>query len=83
MNTLADSHVVYVEAIRRLMGDDGLKANSEANRFHGLVLGNEGIDQSGLRKGDLQSINQIFGGRLITCFKCELGVFIIFESLVH
>ena len=26
MNTLADTHAIYVEAIRRLMGDEGLKA---------------------------------------------------------
>ena len=60
MNTLVDSHVVYVEAIRKLMGDEGLKEISEINRLHGLGLGNEGITQGGLRKGDFRSIYEFF-----------------------
>ena len=60
MNTLADSHVVYIEAIRKLLGDEGLKTISEVNRLHGLVLGKEGIEQGGLRKGDFRSIYEFF-----------------------
>ncbi|MBY8996544.1 MAG: L-2-amino-thiazoline-4-carboxylic acid hydrolase [Candidatus Thorarchaeota archaeon] len=62
MNTLAATHVIYVEAIRRLMGDEGLKAIGEVNRLHGLKLGKDGIEQGSLRKGDLRSIFDFFDG---------------------
>ncbi len=62
MNTLADTHVIYVETIRRLMGDEGLKEIGEVNRLHGLELGNAGIKNGTLRKGDLQSIFEFFHG---------------------
>lgn len=62
MNTLADTHAIYVESIRRLMGDEGLKAIGEVNRLHGLKLGKEGIEQGTLRKGDLRSIFEFFDG---------------------
>jgi hypothetical protein len=60
MNTLADTHAIYVEAIRRLMGDEGLKAISEVNRLHGLELGKAGIKQKTLKKGDLRSLFAFF-----------------------
>jgi len=62
MNTLADTHVIYVETIRRLMGDDGLRAISEVNRLHGLELGKTGIKQRTLKKGNLRSIFEFFDG---------------------
>jgi hypothetical protein len=62
MNTLADTHAIYVEAIRRLMGEKGLRAIGEVNRLHGLNLGMAGIEQGNLRKGDLQSIFDFFDG---------------------
>ena len=62
MNTLADTHVIYVEAIRRLMGDDGLKAISEVNRLHGVKLGKTGIKQRTLKKGEMRSIFGFFDG---------------------
>jgi hypothetical protein len=62
MNTLADTHVIYVESIRRLMGSDGLKAISDANRRHGLELGQMGIKQGTLKKGDLVSLFEFFNG---------------------
>ena len=62
MVTLASAHVVYVEAIRRLMGDDGLAAIGEANRLHGIELGKEGIKNGYLREGDLASIFEFFEG---------------------
>ncbi|MCK5389157.1 MAG: hypothetical protein KAJ36_01625, partial [Candidatus Thorarchaeota archaeon] len=60
MTTLAEAHVVYVEAVRKLMGEEGLKAIGEANRQHGLRLGEAGIESGGLRKGDLKSIFEFF-----------------------
>ncbi len=62
MVTLASTHVVYIEAIRRLMGNDGLVAIGEANRLHGIELGKEGIKNGGLREGDLASIFGFFDG---------------------
>ncbi len=74
MNTLADTHVIYVEAIRRLTGDKGLKAISEANRLHGLELGKTGIKQGTLKKGDLLSIFQFFdGAHPFFGFKLSIG----------
>jgi hypothetical protein len=60
MSTLADTHVVYVEAVRRILGEEGLKAIGEANRLHGLTLGRSAIADGGLRKGDLVSIFEFF-----------------------
>jgi len=60
MQTLADTHVVYVEAIRKTFGIDGLKAISNANREHGLNLGEYAIKTGNLRKGDLRSIFEFF-----------------------
>jgi hypothetical protein len=60
MGTLADTHAVYVEAIRRLMGKKGLDAVSEVNRHHGLELGRTAIKQGSLRNGDLHSIFEFF-----------------------
>lgn len=62
MSTLADTHAIYVEAIRKLMGDEGLKAIGEINRLHGLTLGEAGIEQGTLRKGDFRSIFEFFDG---------------------
>jgi len=62
MATLASTHVVYIEAIRKLMGEDGLAEIGEANRLHGIELGNEGIKDGGLKKGDLTSIFGFFDG---------------------
>jgi len=62
MATLAATHVVYIKAVRRLMGDDGLAAIGEANRFHGIELGKEGIKDGGLREGNLVSIFEFFDG---------------------
>jgi len=60
MATLADAHVVYIEAIRKIMGADGLKAIGEENRIYGLGLGNAGIESGTLQKGDLKSIFEFF-----------------------
>ena len=74
MNTLADAHAIYVEAIRSLMGDEGLKAISEVNRLHGLELGKAGIEQRTLRKGDFRSIFEFFdGGRPYFGFDLSIG----------
>jgi hypothetical protein len=62
MNTLADTHAIYVEAIRRLMGEKGLEEIGEINRLHGLELGKSGIEQGTLRKGDFRSIFEFFDG---------------------
>ena len=60
MQTLADAHVVYVETIRQTFGTDGLNAIGEANRVHGLNLGESAIKMGNLRKGDLRSIFEFF-----------------------
>ena len=60
MSTLADTHAIYVEAIRKLMGKEGLDAISEANRQHGLELGRAAIKQGSLRSGNLHSIFEFF-----------------------
>ncbi|TET08792.1 MAG: hypothetical protein E3J86_09955 [Candidatus Thorarchaeota archaeon] len=62
MTTLAETHTIYVESVRRLMGEEGLKAIGEANRLHGLVLGKAGIEQGSLRVGDYKSIFEFFDG---------------------
>jgi hypothetical protein len=60
MLTLADTHVVYLEAVRRKFGENGLQAVGEANRKHGLSLGKSAISNGGLRTGDLGSIFEFF-----------------------
>ncbi len=60
MQTLASAHVVYIEAIRKMMGEDGLKKIGEENRIHGLELGNTGLESGTLRKGDFKSIYEFF-----------------------
>ncbi|MFW9809190.1 MAG: L-2-amino-thiazoline-4-carboxylic acid hydrolase [Candidatus Thorarchaeota archaeon] len=62
MTTLAETHTIYVEAIRSLMGEDGLKAIGEANRLHGLELGKNAVEQGDLRVGDFRSIYEFFEG---------------------
>jgi hypothetical protein len=60
MVTLASAHAVYVEATREIAGDDGLKKLGEANRLHGIELGNDAIKAGSLRRGDLSSIYEMF-----------------------
>jgi hypothetical protein len=60
MATLAEAHVVYIEAIRKMLGDEGLKAMGEENRLHGLRLGKAALDSGSLRKGDFKSIYEFF-----------------------
>jgi predicted hydrocarbon binding protein len=60
MHTLADTHAIYMEAIRRLMGKKGLDAISEVNRHHGFELGRAAIKQGSLRSDDLHSIFEFF-----------------------
>jgi len=60
MQTLADTHVVYVEAVRKILGSKGLNALGEANRVHGLNLGESAIKTGNLRKDDLRSIIEFF-----------------------
>ncbi|TFF84561.1 hypothetical protein EU524_00980 [Candidatus Thorarchaeota archaeon] len=60
MVTVASSHVVYVEAFRKLMGEEGLEAIGEENRLHGVDLGESALEEGSLRKGDLMSIFEMF-----------------------
>ena len=60
METLAAAHVVYIEAIRKMMGDDGLRKMGEENRIHGLELGRAALESGGLRKSDFKSIFEFF-----------------------
>ncbi len=62
MNTLAETHAIYVESVRNLMGEEGLKAIGEANRLHGLELGKTGVEQGSLKVGDYGSIFEFFDG---------------------
>jgi len=62
MFTLGSAHAVYVEVVRKNFGRKGLEALGEANRLHGLELGQGGIRNGGLRKGDLGSIDGFFRG---------------------
>ena len=62
MTTIAETHTIYVESVRSLMGEDGLKAIGEANRLHGLELGRAGVEQGSLRVGDYRSIFEFFDG---------------------
>ena len=60
MQTLADTHVVYVETVRRSFGTEGLKSIGDANRVHGRNLGESAIKAGNLRRGDLRSIFEFF-----------------------
>lgn len=60
MATLADTHVVYIEAVREIVGHKGLKMIGEANRSHGIKLGMNAIQNGNLRRGDLKSIYDFF-----------------------
>jgi hypothetical protein len=60
MATLANAHAIYIEAIRKSFGLDGLESIGEENRIHGLKLGKAAIASGDLRKGDLQSIFEFF-----------------------
>jgi hypothetical protein len=60
MSTVAAAHTVYVETVRENFGKKGLEALGEANRLHGLELGEQGVKDGGLRKGDLKSIYEFF-----------------------
>lgn len=60
MSTVAAAHTVYVETVREKFGEPGLEALGEANRLHGLELGEQGVKDGGLRKGDLKSIYEFF-----------------------
>ncbi|MHA2380308.1 MAG: L-2-amino-thiazoline-4-carboxylic acid hydrolase [Candidatus Thorarchaeota archaeon] len=60
MSTVAAAHTVYVETVRANFGEKGLEAMAEANRLHGLELGEQGVKDGGLRKGELKSIYDFF-----------------------
>ncbi|TFH09344.1 MAG: hypothetical protein E4H14_04635 [Candidatus Thorarchaeota archaeon] len=60
MATLADAHVVYIEAIRKFLGREGLERMGEENRIYGLGLGRSALESGNLRKGDLKSIFDFF-----------------------
>jgi len=60
MSTVAAAHTVYVETVRKMFGEKGLEALAEANRLHGLELGEQGVKDGGLGKGDLRSIYEFF-----------------------
>ncbi|MGQ4912251.1 MAG: L-2-amino-thiazoline-4-carboxylic acid hydrolase [Candidatus Thorarchaeota archaeon] len=62
MITLASAHAVYIETARRLAGQKGLEAVGEANRLHGLELGEEAVRAGYMRKGDLHSLFEMFDG---------------------
>ena len=62
MVTLANAHAVYVEAVRSIAGKSGLEQLGEANRLHGLELGEAAIKDGSLRRGDLMSIYEMFEG---------------------
>ena len=74
MTTLAETHTIYVETVRSLLGEAGLKGIGEANRIHGLELGNTAIEQDSLRVGDYKSIFEFFdAGRPYFGFDLEIG----------
>lgn len=60
MVTVASAHAVYVEAVRRMAGEKGLEQLGEANRLHGLQLGEDAIRAGSLRRGDMMSIFEMF-----------------------
>ncbi len=46
--------------MREKFGESGLEALGEANRLHGLELGEQGVKDGGLREDDLKSIYEFF-----------------------
>ena len=80
MTTLAETHTVYIEAIRDKWGEDGLKILGEANRLHGLELGTSAMEQGALRVGDYKSIFDFFNGAY-PYFGFELSIADITERL--
>jgi hypothetical protein len=60
METLASAHAVYIEAARANFGEKGLQAMGEANRLHGLNLGEAAIRSGALKRGDPKSIFEFF-----------------------
>ena len=62
MTTLAETHTVYVETVRKSWGEEGLRILGEANRLHGLELGKAAVEQGGLRLGDYKSLFEFFDG---------------------
>lgn len=74
MTTLAETHAIYVETVRGLIGQEGLKAIGEANRLHGLELGRAAVEQGNLRVGDYKSIFEFFdGGHPFFGFELSIG----------
>ncbi|KXH73256.1 MAG: hypothetical protein AM326_00475 [Candidatus Thorarchaeota archaeon SMTZ-45] len=60
MGVVANAHTVYIETARNCCGEAGLEAISAANIKHGRELGEEGVAQGALRRGDLKSIYEFF-----------------------
>ncbi|MHA1948635.1 MAG: L-2-amino-thiazoline-4-carboxylic acid hydrolase [Candidatus Thorarchaeota archaeon] len=74
MTTLAETHAIYVEAVRSMKGQEGLKIIGEANRLHGLELGRAAVEQGNLRIGDYKSIFEFFdGGHPYFGFELSIG----------
>jgi hypothetical protein len=74
MATLAGAHVIYVEEIRARYGKEGLEAIGEANRLHGIKLGEDAVKSGALRKGDPRSIYEFFeGGHPFFGFELEIA----------
>ncbi|MFW9846579.1 MAG: L-2-amino-thiazoline-4-carboxylic acid hydrolase [Candidatus Thorarchaeota archaeon] len=74
MAVLASAHTVYVETTRDCCGEAGLEAIAVANVEHGRELGEEGVAQGGLRRGDLKSIYEFFvAGYPYFGFEVEIG----------
>jgi predicted hydrocarbon binding protein len=73
MASVAAAHTVYVETVREEFGKTGLDALAEANRLYGLELGEQGVKDSRLRKGDLKSIYEFFAAaRPYSGFEMEI-----------
>ncbi|MFW9786348.1 MAG: L-2-amino-thiazoline-4-carboxylic acid hydrolase [Candidatus Thorarchaeota archaeon] len=73
MSSVAAAHTVYVEAVRKKFGKPGLEALAKANRLYGLELGQQGVKDGRLIKGDLKSIYEFFAAaRPYSGFELEL-----------
>lgn len=81
MSTVAAAHTVYVETVREKFGKPGLEALGEANRIHGLELGEQSVKDGGLRKGDLRSIYEFFAGAY-PYFGFELELIEVTDQLI-
>jgi hypothetical protein len=81
MSTVAAAHTVYVETVRKQFGEKGLEALGEANRLHGIELGEDGVKNGGLRKGDFRSIYEFFAAAH-PFFGFELEISDISDSLL-